>query len=132
MDMNDGRVVSNFVVQALQGKGITIHGEGTQTRSFQYIDDLMEGMIKVMNTPDDFTGPVNLGNPDEFTIKELGEKVLELTGSASPLVFEALRDDDPKVRKPDITLAKETLQWEPKIKLTEGLTNTIEFFKHKF
>lgn len=131
MDMKDGRVVSNFVVQALKGEGITIHGDGSQTRSFQYIDDLLEGMLKVMQTPDSFSGPINLGNPGEFTVKELAEKVVALSNSKSQLVYEELRDDDPKVRQPDIFLATRTLGWEPKIKLEEGLIRTIEFFRNK-
>jgi len=129
MDKADGRVVSNFIIQALSNKGITLYGTGMQTRSFQYIDDLMNGMMKVMLTPDDFSGPVNLGNPVEFTIKELADEVLKLTNSKSELVFAELPDDDPKIRKPDISLAKKTLNWEPKIQLIEGLEKTIAFFK---
>lgn len=126
---NDGRVVSNFVVQALQNKDITIYGDGKQTRSFQYVDDLIEAMIRVMATDDDFIGPVNLGNPREFTMLELAEKVLELTKSKSKLRFEPLPHDDPKQRKPDITLAKETLNWEPKVQLEEGLKHIVEYFR---
>lgn len=126
---NDGRVVSNFVVQALQNKPITIYGDGKQTRSFQYVDDLIEAMIRVMNTDDDFIGPVNLGNPHEFTMLELAENVLKLTGSKSKLIFEPLPHDDPKQRKPDITLAKEVLGWEPKVQLEEGLKHIIEYFR---
>ncbi len=129
MDPNDGRVVSNFIVQALKGKDITIYGNGMQTRSFQYVDDLINGMIKLMNTGDDFTGPVNVGNPGEFTMLELAEKVIKLTGSNSKLIFQPLPSDDPMQRKPDITLAKKILDWEPKINLDEGLVRTIEYFK---
>ncbi len=130
MHPNDGRVVSNFIVQALRNEDITIYGTGNQTRSFQYVDDLLEGMIRMMNTPDDFTGPVNLGNPNEFTIKELALKVIELTGSKSKIIYLPLPEDDPVQRQPDISLAKEKLNaWEPKIQLEEGLLNTIEYFK---
>ncbi len=129
MDPNDGRVVSNFIVQAIKGEDITIFGEGTQTRSFCYVDDLIEGMIRLMNSRDGFTGPVNIGNPDEFTMLELAEKVIELTGSKSKLKFMELPQDDPKQRQPDITLAKKELGWEPTIKLEEGLKKTIEYFK---
>ncbi len=129
MHPNDGRVVSNFIVQALQGRDITIYGDGLQTRSFQYVDDLLEGMTKLMATGDDFTGPVNVGNPGEFTMIELAEMVIKLTGSQSKIVFEPLPSDDPMQRKPDITLAKKVLDWEPKIKLEEGLGRTIDFFK---
>jgi len=129
MHPNDGRVVSNFIVQALKGEDITIYGEGNQTRSFQYIDDLIEGMIKIMNNNEEFIGPVNLGNPDEFTIKELAEKVIKLTGSKSKLIYMPLPADDPRQRQPDISLAKQKLNWEPKIKLEEGLLKTIEYFK---
>jgi UDP-glucuronate decarboxylase len=116
-------------VQALQGKDITIYGDGTQTRSFQYVDDLVEAMIRMMNTDDDFIGPVNTGNPGEFTMLELAEKVIKLTGTNSKIVFEPLPSDDPKQRRPDITLAKEKLDWEPKIPLEEGLVKTIEYFR---
>jgi len=130
MHPNDGRVVSNFIVQALKNEDITIYGNGNQTRSFQYVDDLLEGMIRMMNTPDDFTGPVNLGNPNEFTIKELALKVIELTGSKSKIVYLPLPQDDPVQRQPDISLAKEKLNnWTPKIQLEEGLLKTIEYFK---
>jgi len=129
MAQHDGRVVSNFIVQALQGKDITIYGDGTQTRSFQFVSDLIEGMLKMMATPDDFTGPVNLGNPGEFTMLELAEKVIQMTGSKSKIVFEPLPSDDPKKRRPDITLAKKELDWEPKVKLDEGLRLTIDYFK---
>ncbi|MDO4164440.1 MAG: SDR family oxidoreductase [Bacteroides sp.] len=126
---NDGRVVSNFVVQALKNQDITIYGTGNQTRSFQYVDDLIEGMIRVMNTGDDFIGPVNLGNPHEFSILELARKVIELTGSKSKLVFKPLPHDDPRQRQPDITLAKEKLNWQPTIELDEGLLHIIDYFK---
>ena len=128
MHPNDGRVVSNFIVQALQNQDITLFGDGSQTRSFCYVDDLIEGMVRLMNTGDDVTGPVNVGNPGEFTIRELAEKVIELTGSKSKLVFKPLPQDDPKQRKPDITLAKKLLNWEPKVPLAEGLKKTIEYF----
>jgi len=129
MHPNDGRVVSNFIVQALQGRNITIYGDGLQTRSFQYVDDLLEGMTRLMATGDDFTGPVNVGNPGEFTMIELAEMVIRLTGSKSKIIFEPLPSDDPMQRKPDITLAKKVLGWEPKIDLEEGLGRTIDFFK---
>ncbi|MEI6822055.1 MAG: UDP-glucuronic acid decarboxylase family protein [Bacteroidota bacterium] len=129
MHPNDGRVVSNFIVQALQNKDITIYGDGLQTRSFQYVDDLISGMIKMMGTGDDFTGPVNIGNPNEFTMLELAEKVIKLTGAKSKIVFEPLPSDDPMQRQPNISLAKSKLDWEPKIELEEGLTKTIEFFR---
>ena len=129
MSENDGRVVSNFIVNALSGKDIEIYGDGTQTRSFQYVDDLIEGMIRVMNTEDEFTGPVNLGNPGEFTMLELANLVLELTGSKSDIVFSTLPKDDPRKRKPNITLAKTKLDWEPTIPLREGLLKTIDYFR---
>ena len=130
MDPNDGRVVSNFIMQALRGEDITIYGNGQQTRSFQYVDDLLEAMIRMMNTSDDFIGPVNTGNPGEFTMLELAKKVIALTESKSKIVFKPLPGDDPKQRRPDITLAKSKLGgWEPKIQLEEGLTRTIEYFK---
>ena len=128
MHPNDGRVVSNFIVQALNGEPITIYGKGTQTRSFCYVDDLIEGFIRLMNSGDDFIGPVNLGNPGEFTIAELAEKVLAMTGSRSQLVFKPLPEDDPTMRKPDITLAKSVLGWEPKVSLDEGLKKTVDYF----
>lgn len=128
MDIGDGRVVSNFIVQALRGEDITIYGEGNQTRSFCYVDDLIEGMVRMMNSRDGFTGPVNIGNPGEFTIKELAEIVIELTGSGSKLVYEPLPSDDPTQRKPLIDLAKKELNWEPHIQLREGLKRTIEYF----
>lgn len=129
MDPNDGRVVSNFIVQALQNQDITIYGEGKQTRSFQYVDDLVEGMIKMMASPDQFIGPVNMGNPNEFTILELAQKVIELTGSKSKIIYQPLPSDDPMMRQPDISLAKKELNWSPKIQLEEGLIKTIDFFK---
>lgn len=128
MHPNDGRVVSNFIVQALQNKPIALYGDGAQTRSFCYVDDLIEAFIRLMNTSDDFTGPVNTGNPNEFTIRELAEMVIELSGSSSELIFEPLPSDDPMQRQPDISLAKETLGWEPKIQLEEGLKKTIAYF----
>lgn len=126
---NDGRVVSNFILQALNNEDITIYGDGKQTRSFQYIDDLIEGMIRMMDTEDDFTGPINLGNPNEFPILELAEKVIQMTGASSKIVFKSLPDDDPKQRQPDITLAKKKLGWQPTIELKEGLEHMIEYFK---
>lgn len=128
MHPNDGRVVSNLIVQALQNKDITIYGDGSQTRSFQYIDDLIEGMVRMMNTPESVIGPVNIGNPDEFTILQLAEKILDFTGSKSKLVYKQLPSDDPTQRKPDISRAKELLNWEPKINLNEGLLKTITYF----
>jgi len=127
---NDGRVVSNFIVQALQGENITIYGDGLQTRSFQFIDDLVEGLIRLMNTPDDFMGPVNIGNPTEFTMLELARKILNLTKSTSEISFLPLPPDDPEQRKPDIGLARKVLGWEPKIMLEQGLLKTIEYFKN--
>ena len=129
MHPNDGRVVSNFIVQALKNQNITIYGDGSQTRPFQYVDDLIEGAIRMMDTPDDVTGPVNIGNPDEFTILELAEKVIRLTGSRSKIIFQPLPPDDPKQRQPDITLAKNLLNWEPKVALEDGLQMTIEYFR---
>lgn len=129
MNPEDGRVVSNFVVQALRGDPITIYGEGTQTRSFCYVDDLIAGFIKLMDSNDDITGPINIGNPGEFTIKELAEKVIQLTGSKSQLVYKDLPSDDPKQRRPDISLAKEDLGWQPEIELQAGLEKTIAYFK---
>jgi len=129
MHPNDGRVVSNFIMQALQGEDITVFGNGSQTRSFCYVDDLVDGLIKLMNSQDTFTGPVNLGNPAEFSILELAQKVIELTGSKSKIVFKSLPDDDPKQRQPDITLAKDILNWEPTVFLNEGLIKTIDYFK---
>jgi UDP-glucuronate decarboxylase len=129
MHPNDGRVVSNFIIQALKNNDITIFGTGMQTRSFQYVDDLVNGMIKMMATKNDIIGPVNIGNPNEFTMLELAQKIIELTNSKSKLVFQPLPSDDPKQRKPDISLAKSLLNWEPKIQLEEGLTKTIEYFR---
>jgi len=128
MHPNDGRVVSNFIIQALKGKPITIYGKGNQTRSFCYVDDLIELMVRFMNSEDGFTGPMNMGNPGEFTIKELALKIIELTGSSSTLSYVDLPMDDPKQRKPDITQAREKLGWEPKVKLEQGLMKTIEYF----
>ncbi len=129
MNPNDGRVVSNFITQAITGKDITIYGNGKQTRSFCYVDDLIEGMIKMMSMPEDFTGPVNIGNPGEFTIIELAEKIIELTKSKSKIIFKPLPQDDPKQRQPDITLAKNYFSWAPKISLNEGLLRTINYFE---
>lgn len=130
MHPHDGRVVSNFIVQALQGKDITIYGDGSQTRSFQYVDDLVEGMIRMMGSREDFTGPVNIGNPNEFTIKELAEQVIDLVDTKSKIVYKDLPSDDPMQRQPNITLAKKELDnWEPKVQLREGLKKTIEYFK---
>ncbi len=128
MHPNDGRVVSNFIVQALQGQPITIYGDGEQTRSFCYVDDLVDGLVRLMESPKDFTGPVNLGNPSEFSIRQLAELVIDMTGSKSKLVAEPLPQDDPKQRQPDISLAKERLGWSPTIPLREGLKATIEYF----
>jgi len=129
MEPDDGRVVSNFIVQALQNKDITIFGDGTQTRSFQYVSDLVEGMIRMMATGDDFTGPVNIGNPGEYTMLELAQNIIDLTGSKSGIIYLPLPADDPTQRQPDISLAKEKLGgWEPKVPLREGLTKTIEYF----
>lgn len=131
MHPNDGRVVSNFIVQALQGKDITIYGTGDQTRSFCYVSDLVEGMIRMMNTPDDITGPVNLGNPGEYTIKQLAEKVIAFAGTETKLVYRPLPQDDPTRRKPDITKAKELLQWEPTVHIDDGIKKTIEYFRNR-
>jgi len=128
MHPNDGRVVSNFIVQALNGQDITIFGKGDQTRSFQYVDDLLNGMVKMMESDESFIGPVNIGNPNEFTILELAQLVIELTGSKSKLVYRPLPSDDPMQRQPNIGLAKEKLDWEPVIPLREGLKKTIDFF----
>ncbi len=129
---NDGRVVSNFIMQALQGDDITIYGDGSQTRSFCYVDDLIDGFIKLMNSPDDFTGPVNLGNPGEFSILQLAEKVIEKTGSRSKIAHKPLPQDDPVRRKPDITLAAEQLGWKPTTGIDAGLVPTIDYFKSCF
>jgi UDP-glucuronate decarboxylase len=128
MHPNDGRVVSNFIVQALRGHDITIYGKGTQTRSFCYADDLIEAVVRMMETPSDVTGPINIGNPHEFTIRELAELIIKLTGAKSKLRFEPLPSDDPRQRQPDISEAKLTLNWEPKTQLREGLTKTIAYF----
>lgn len=130
MNSNDGRVISNFIVQALKGEDLTIYGSGKQTRSFQYVDDLIEGMIRMMNTPEDVTGPINIGNPAEFSMLELAEKVLEITGSKSKIIFKPLPQDDPMQRRPDISLAKKTLNnWEPKIGVDEGLRKVVAYFE---
>lgn len=129
MHPHDGRVVSNFIVQALLNQDITIYGDGSQTRSFCYVDDLVEGMIRMMNAPDEFIGPVNLGNPHEFTILQLAKKVMEMTGATSKLVFRSLPVDDPLQRQPDIRLAEEKLDWKPEIQLEKGLLKTIEYFR---
>jgi UDP-glucuronate decarboxylase len=129
MHPNDGRVVSNFIVQALKGQDITMYGDGSQSRSFCYVDDLLEGMIRLMNSREEFTGPVNIGNPNEFTMLELAEKVIRLTGSKSKIIYMPLPSDDPTQRQPNITLAKKELGWEPKIMLEEGLGRTIDYFK---
>jgi UDP-glucuronate decarboxylase len=131
MHPQDGRVVSNFIMQALNNSDITIYGDGSQTRSFQFVDDLVEGMYKMMNNEKDFIGPVNIGNPDEFTIKQLAEKVLEMIPeSKSKIIFEELPQDDPKQRQPDIDLARDNLDWRPVIKLEEGLSKTIDYFRN--
>lgn len=129
MHPNDGRVISNFIIQALKNKDITIYGEGKQTRSFCFVDDLIGAMSLIMNTDDDFTGPMNIGNPDEFTIQEIAEKIIELTNSRSQIVYKSLPEDDPKQRKPDISFAKQKINWEPKIRLTDGLQQTIKYFE---
>jgi UDP-glucuronate decarboxylase len=131
MHPNDGRVVSNFIVQALKGQDITIYGDGMQTRSFCYVDDLIEAMMRMMESRETFTGPVNIGNPGEYTMRELAEMVLKLTGSKSQLIFKPLPQDDPKQRRPDISLAKKELDWTPKIPVEEGLKKTIEYFNSK-
>ena len=129
MAVNDGRVVSNFIVQALQGKNITVYGNGNHTRSFCYCDDLIDGLIKMMNSADDFFGPVNIGNPDEFTILQLAQMIIDLTGGSSKIDFQPLPADDPTQRKPDITLAQQKLGWQPKIALEQGLVTTIQYFR---
>ncbi len=129
MDPLDGRVVSNFIMQALDNRDITIYGDGKQTRSFCYVDDLLDAMVKMMETDDDVLGPINIGNPGEFTIKELAEKVIELTNSKSKIIYKDLPKDDPKKRKPDITLAQNILEWAPRVSLDYGLIKTIEYFK---
>jgi len=128
MHPNDGRVVSNFIIQALRNEDITVYGEGNQTRSFCYVDDLVDGLIRLMGTSDDVTGPVNLGNPNEFTIRQLAESVIAITGSSSKIVYRPLPEDDPKQRCPDINLAKKLLAWEPRVQLQDGLIKTIEYF----
>ncbi len=129
MHPNDGRVVSNFIMQALRGEPITLYGDGNQTRSFCFVDDLIDGLIRLMNAPDNVTGPVNLGNTAEFTIGELADKVIALTGSSSKIVYQPLPEDDPRQRQPDISLARKTLGWEPKVPLEEGLRKTVAYFK---
>ncbi len=129
MNLYDGRVVSNFIVQALKGEDITMYGKGTQSRSFCYVDDLIDGMIRLMNSSDDFTGPVNIGNPVEFTMMELAEQIISLTGSKSTIIFQPLPQDDPLQRQPIIDLAKKELDWEPHVKLEDGLKKSIEYFK---
>ena len=131
MHPDDGRVVSNFIVQALRGDTITVYGDGTQTRSFCYVDDMVDGMIKMMNSPKGFTGPVNLGNPVEYQVKDLAEMVIRLTGSNSPIDYKPLPADDPKKRQPDIGLAKEKLEWKPHVKVEEGLKKTIDYFRER-
>ena len=128
MHPNDGRVVSNFIVQALKGENLTVYGDGKQTRSFCYGDDLIDGLVKLMDSPDDFTGPVNLGNPNEFSILELAQMIIKMTDSKSKIVFKPLPSDDPTQRQPDISLARKHLDWEPKIKLDEGLKKTVDYF----
>ena len=130
MHPNDGRVVSNFIMQALQGEPLTLYGDGSQTRSFCYVDDLVEGMIRLMDAGDEHTGPINLGNPGEFTIRELAETVAEMTGTKPEIVLKPLPADDPMQRCPDITLAKSVLDWEPTIHLRDGLQKTIDYFRH--
>lgn len=131
MAKDDGRVVSNFIIQALKNKPITIYGKGDQTRSFCYIPDLVEGLVKLMSSRPNFTGPVNLGNPGEFTIKELAEKIIGLTGSKSKFIYRPLPEDDPKQRQPDITLAKRKLKWQPSVRIEKGLKETVKYFKEK-
>lgn len=129
MHPNDGRVVSNFIVQALRGEPITIFGDGTQTRSFCYVDDMIDGMLRLMDTPAEFTGPVNLGNPSEFTMLELAEKIIKIVGGKASLTFKALPQDDPKQRQPDISLAKQVLAWQPRVSLDDGLEETAAYFR---
>lgn len=130
MHPNDGRVVSNFIIQAIRNQNITIYGDGKQTRSFQYVDDLVEALIKMMGTDDSVIGPINIGNPDEFTIGDLADKIVRLTNSSSKFIYGKLPEDDPKQRQPDITLAENLLNWSPKVKLEEGLVSTISYFKN--
>jgi UDP-glucuronate decarboxylase len=129
MHPNDGRVVSNFIIQALKGEEITIYGDGSQTRSFCYVDDMIDGLVRLMNSPDDFAGPVNLGNNNEFSMLELANKIIKITESKSKIVFKPLPEDDPKQRQPDLTLAEQKLGWKPSVKLDEGLQKTIAYFK---
>ena len=129
MHPNDGRVVSNFIVQALLGRDITVYGEGRQTRSFCYVDDLIDGLMRLMDTPANVTGPVNIGNPSEFTIRELAQMVVALVGSRSKIVHRVLPENDPKQRQPDISLAQELLSWKPRVALKDGLTSTVEYFE---
>ena len=129
MQKNDGRVVSNFIVQALEGKNITIYGDGTQTRSFCFVSDLVEGIVRLMNSDKSIKGPVNIGNPSEFTVKQLAEMIIEMTNSKSMIVYKPLPEDDPKKRKPDITLAKRVLNWSPSVELYYGLEKTIKYFE---
>jgi UDP-glucuronate decarboxylase len=129
MHPNDGRVVSNFIMQALRGDAITLYGDGQQTRSFCYVSDLIEGFMRLMASPPEFTGPVNLGNPGEFTMRQLADLVIELTSSSSPIVHQPLPVDDPRQRQPDIALARTTLDWQPTVALREGLTETIAYFR---
>jgi UDP-glucuronate decarboxylase len=129
MNQHDGRVVSNIIMQALFGEEITIYGDGSQTRSFCYVDDLIDAMIRLMNTPDEITGPINIGNPNEFSVLQLANKIIQLTGSKSSIAFKALPSDDPKQRQPDITMARAVLQWEPTVQLEEGLKKTIKYFQ---
>jgi UDP-glucuronate decarboxylase len=131
MHENDGRVVSNFVVQALQNQDITVYGDGSQTRAFCYVDDLVDGLVRLMATPAEITGPINLGNPGEFTIKELAQKIIDLTGSSSKIVHMPLPTDDPRQRRPDISAANELLGWKPTISLREGLLKTIKYFERQ-
>jgi len=128
MHPNDGRVISNFIVQALRGEPLTIYGKGSQTRSFCYVDDMVEGLILLMKSSDEVTGPVNIGNPVEHSILEIAQKILELTGSKSKIIFQPSVQDDPERRRPDITLAQETLRWSPKVTLEKGLPKTIDYF----
>ncbi len=129
MHPNDGRVVSNFIMQALKGKNLTVYGDGSQTRCFCYVEDMVDGIIKLMDSPDNFTGPVNLGNPREFSILQLAELIIKLVNSKSKIIFKPLPEDDPQQRQPDITLAKERLNWNPTTSLEEGLVNTIDYFQ---
>jgi UDP-glucuronate decarboxylase len=131
MHPNDGRVVSNFIVQALRGESITIFGDGSQTRSFCYVDDLVEAFMRLMETDDAVVGPVNIGNPNEFTIRELAERVVKLTGSKSRIIYQSLPADDPAQRRPDIDVARQLLGWDPSVQLEEGLRRTIEYFRAK-